>query len=680
MIKSTFKTIIQEVKINFFQDIKELHCAPQATSERKQLIILSFQVVILVQHLLVFVMFMCSNSPQFRMIVPAHWNMYKSHLIPKMTCNDYQNAVQYFRTNNQLKEGFDWIDQRQIPEYPLVYAPKDIVCSYNPQLEYCSHLLINNKQNYSYEAPNVVIIVIESFCPSPMMIDDQVVESQQQIITGHLYKELYLPNLRSLSEKGVSFASLSSNGMPTIFGWHSLMTGEIPYSDSVNMVQSQYNDVDDLPSFYHQQDYHTMYVSPSEFRFDGKHNWVYRGRQLIKKDPGNLKGMPLWFDDLYYYFPDKDQATKLELEESTFKCWIPDRITSTEFIYHFNKTKQSQQKPVFGVLATVDTHMPFRGFDDSKFYDPYTFGDGVRNRTDAGKINRYATVAKYADHYIGNVINFLTKNYNNTILLVMGDHAARESPIFKNEPVDPKDPDSVIYDDSCNGQPFVNDQQFTTTAVLAYLGDNEAVKEKFAPVLQKVVKVPTDHQDVVRTLFDFAEDYSGKKHASSRNGRNLLEIATNLTSNMELRKHLSIRTSSLTSEVATEDTLYRYHTLGPYGQKFNGIYPTCVTGERRNQVTKQQYNEFSRHQRLYEYLQRHNKQFSYKFRDQSCIYPNLCEFPVNMKAYNGNEVAKFVLFVMQFGLYVGLIIIVVVSLLLKKSTNKQQTQSVVLLQ
>ncbi|CAL6101695.1 Sulfatase [Hexamita inflata] len=521
-----------------------------------------------------------------------------------------------------------------------------------------------------------------------MMIDDQVVESQEQIMIGHLHKEMYLPNLRSLSEKGVSFASLSSNGMPTIYGWYSLMTGEIPYSDSVNMIQSQYNDVDDLPNFYHQQDYHTMYVSTSDFRFDGKHNWVYRGRELVQNDPGNLKDMPLWFDDLYYYFPDKDQTVQLELEESTFKCWIPDRITSTEFIYHFNKTKQNQQKPIFGILATVDTHMPFKGFDDKKFYDPFTFGDGVSNTKKSGIVDRYATVAKYADHYIGNVINFLTKSYNNTILLVMGDHAARESPIFRDEQIDPRDPNSVWYDDSCNGQPFVNDQQFTTTAVLAYLGDNEVVKAKFAPVLQKVIKVPTDHQDAVRTLFDFAEEFSGKKHASSRNGRNLLEIATNLTNNDGLRKHMSIRTSSLTSEVATEDTLYRFHTLGPYGQKFNGIYPTCVTGEKRSRITKQQYNEFSRNQRLYEYLQRRNKQYSYKFRDENCVYPTLCDFPVNMKAYNENETAKFVLPKLINGIYIGLIIIIVLILkmilfkIINKINNKksQQTQSVILLQ
>ncbi|CAL6053226.1 Sulfatase [Hexamita inflata] len=182
------------------------------------------------------------------------------------------------------------------------------------------------------------------------MLENNVVESQESIVDGPLYKTLYLPNLRRISQSGVSFAALSSNGLPTVYGWHSLLTGEIPYSNSVNMVQSIYNDVDDFPSYFNQQNYHTLYVSPSKFKFDGKHNWVFRGRELVQRDPADLKQMPLWFNEIFNYFPTQSQAEQLNVEHFNYKTWVPDRITAVQFIKHFEEAKQ-QEKPVLGVWA-----------------------------------------------------------------------------------------------------------------------------------------------------------------------------------------------------------------------------------------------------------------------------------------------------------------------------------------
>lgn len=42
----------------------------------------------------------------------------------------------------------------------------------------------------------------------------------------------------------------------------------------------------------------------------------------------------------------------------------------------------------------------------------------------------YATVAKYSDNYVGDVINSL--NGTNTIVFICGDHGAREVPIYEN--------------------------------------------------------------------------------------------------------------------------------------------------------------------------------------------------------------------------------------------------------
>ncbi|CAL6108774.1 Sulfatase [Hexamita inflata] len=599
------------------------------------------------------IIFFAKDSDSIRMVAPAHWNFYKSHFKPRFSQQAYIDAVQQYRSQNQLKEGYDWIDQRETPVFPIVYAPKNVVCSYNPQLAYCPSFISDT--SVQYESPNVVVIIIESFTPGPMMLGDKVVESQDPIVSGPLYKEIYLPTLKQLSETGTSFSSLSSNGLPTVFGWYSLTTGEIPNSNSINMMQSIFNDVDDYPSFFKQQGYNSLYISPSNLKFDGKHNWVFRGKEVVRNKQ-DLKEFPLWFDDVVHYFPNEEQAAELGVEQTLYQSWVPDRITSTQFIKYFEEAKTKSGKPILGVWATVDTHMPFMGYDDHKFYEPFKFGSGVESMKGQHKVDRYTTLAKYADHYIGEVVDYIKQNHNNTVLVVLGDHGAREVPLLKNEQVDPRDPNSAFYDDSCNGQPFSNDQLFTTTSVINYFGDNQQLKDKFDALKKKVIKVPTDHQDMIRTLYDIVEDTTGKHLASSRNGRNLLELANNLTANLPLRTHWSLRSTTLYSELATESTLYRYHSLGAYGEQFAGIYPTCVTGEIRSKITSTQHKQFRIYQKLFDYLQRNNKQFSYKFRDENCIIPKTCTFPVNGEAYNKNIPLQYSMTVIFVGAGVGLLI------------------------
>ncbi|CAL5983715.1 Sulfatase [Hexamita inflata] len=643
----------------------EANPKPKTKQNRKYLQPIGLAVIII--DVITMIVFFAKDSDGIRMVAPAHWNFYKSHFKPRFSRQAYIDAVQQYRSQNQLKEGYDWIDQRDTPIFPIVYAPKKVVCSYNPQLAYCPSTI--PVAAVPYESPNVVVVVIESFTPGPMMLDDKVVESQDPIVDGPLYKEVYLPTMKQLSETGTSFSSLSSNGLPTVFGWYSLITGEIPYSNSINMMQSIFNDVDDFPSFFRQQGYHSMYISPSNLAFDGKHNWVFRGKEVVRNNP-DLKEFPLWFDDVVQYFPNEAQAAELGVEKSLYQTWIPDRITSAQFIKYFEEAKTQSGKPVLGVWATVDTHMPFTGQDDLKFYEPFKFGTGVESIQEKHKVDRYTTVAKYADHYIGEVVDYIKQNHNNTVLVVLGDHGAREVPLLKNEQVDPRDPNSAFYDDSCNNQPFSNDQLFTTTAVINYFGDNQQLKDRFDALKSKVIKVPTDHQDMIRTLYDLVEDSTDKHLASSRNGRDLLELAKNLTTNQLLRAHWSLRSTTLYSELATESTLYRYHSLGAYGEQFAGIYPTCVTGEIRPEVTAAQHKQFRNYQKLFDYLQRDNKQFSYKFRDENCVLPKTCDFPVNGEAYNKNDPLKYAMIVIFAGVGIGLLSYFVDSLIRKLKQKK----------
>jgi arylsulfatase A-like enzyme len=157
----------------------------------------------------------------------------------------------------------------------------------------------------------------------------------------------------------------------------------------------------------------------------------------------------------------------------------------------------------------------------------------------------------------------MKKNYNNTILIITGDHGAREVQIFnEGEQVDFRDNQSALYDGTCNHKPFSNDQLFNTGGMISYLGDDPEMKELFSKTAGKVIKVPTDHQDLIRTLYDIVESRTGVKIPSSRNGRNLLELAQNLTEGKPLRNHIALHATQIHSEVTTESEIYRYHSLG----------------------------------------------------------------------------------------------------------------------
>ena len=77
------------------------------------------------------------------------------------------------------------------------------------------------------------------------------------------------------------------------------MTGDPPLLLGANIIESLYNDVDDLPSSARYFGYKTLYVSCCEFDFDAKHNWIFRGYNN-KNTPTQLQDKPKWFDKVIY--------------------------------------------------------------------------------------------------------------------------------------------------------------------------------------------------------------------------------------------------------------------------------------------------------------------------------------------------------------------------------------------
>lgn len=64
--------------------------------------------------------------------MPAHWKIIKSALRKSLSEKNYLQYVSEFRNSMVLPPGYDWLDQRSVPEFPLVYAPASYVKSYNP--------------------------------------------------------------------------------------------------------------------------------------------------------------------------------------------------------------------------------------------------------------------------------------------------------------------------------------------------------------------------------------------------------------------------------------------------------------------------------------------------------------------------------------------------------------------
>ena len=92
--------------------------------------------VFFVADITLFIIYTKSSDQTWKMIVPNHWTLFKSSVTHTMSNGDYQEAVRRFRSITELPEQYDWLDQREIPEFPYVYGPKKFVCAYN-NLDYC---------------------------------------------------------------------------------------------------------------------------------------------------------------------------------------------------------------------------------------------------------------------------------------------------------------------------------------------------------------------------------------------------------------------------------------------------------------------------------------------------------------------------------------------------------------
>ncbi|KAE8306137.1 Sulfatase [Giardia duodenalis] len=492
------------------------------------------------------------------------------------TEDTYTAMVQRIRSQYTLSPEECWLDQREPPVYPLLYASHDVCCAYNRAVEGvdCTALRsgpadlkqkIRSDPGLQSDPPNVVILFWESLSLSPYFYTDAFLQGQEQLLRSAdgMLKATIVPNLQRFVQDGISFVNSASLGLPTVSGWHSLMTGLVPNFYGVNMITSAVTDVYGLPQFFSDAGYKNFYISPSSFAFDGKDAWVTR---------------PGWFTDVVYYHPTDEQAEELGVDPESVpqtKSWVADRITNRQFITTFSDVAEKDPtKPILGVYMNVDTHTPFTGFDKEEFYSDEVL-DGMIASCQADPetpecrflldpyIVKYARVLKYSDKYfLGKTLEFLEAHHPNTIVVIVGDHGTRVS--IDKKRLRKGVSDAWTYSEECLTAAFLDDNAFVTGAYLRYLGGpgkgtyNARVYDFFEKWRGTAYMGTTDNREAVHLAYLLAVDENRRtKVPSYRLTRNLADVLQNASLGRVLSPWHSVSSIGLGVEYRTERTLYR---------------------------------------------------------------------------------------------------------------------------
>lgn len=556
---------------------------------------------IIVQSILMFGRF--SNRIKFFSCIPYFESLMilSSHYetrIPKRVIRSIPNISRSF-----LPEGRYWLDKRNPPIYPSVHADKTVFCAYNPEDSICDNPISTPKPEPVEKLPNIVLLVYESLNPSTYLINDDFID--EHITLSEKDKEYYLtnttyynkdvmPGLTKLSQQGITFSGMNSLGMPTISGWHSLLSGVIPSQSFYNIIDGNPLHVDDLPSHLRDEGYFSTYITGQSLDFDGQENWVYRRSareeamirlkckqaesgilndpiqieltkeskkidlkvctdEEIQKEEKKLEYMaqfPQTFDYIQYYFPTNEQAKLLNLSADTlkYKEWTNDRISTKQIQLHYRQLREYLKRnkrngPIFAMSIDVDAHMPYIGYDLERYYDP--IDPTLKFTSDEHKIARFKRVNKYADkYYINETVEFLKRYDPNTIVIVTGDHATRDIPIrSKNSPVT----DKAVFSGDCIGGSSGHDSFFDVSGMISYLGNDSRVIEAlgFDKLAGKTLKIPCDHIDLAYTITDIiAKLHNTILMPTHKRGRNLIDIAKKVYEQSVEKSKLELESST----------------------------------------------------------------------------------------------------------------------------------------
>ncbi|CAL6082720.1 Sulfatase [Hexamita inflata] len=98
----------------------------QNRKQHKEYVPVVITTIVWLLELIIFVIYMVSDEKLMKAVAPSYWNFYRTGRKNKLDQNKYFEAVKQFRQSNELMAGYDWIDQRSNPEFPMVYAPRNM--------------------------------------------------------------------------------------------------------------------------------------------------------------------------------------------------------------------------------------------------------------------------------------------------------------------------------------------------------------------------------------------------------------------------------------------------------------------------------------------------------------------------------------------------------------------------
>lgn len=644
-------------------------------------------------------------------------------------------------TRSYLPEGRYWLDNRKDPVFPAVHGDIHAYCAYNNNDEKLCKNLAKKSNAKKKKLPNVIFIIYETLNPSSYLISEEFVKEHaslsendpRRIVTDTKYfnKDL-VPNFYKYAKNAITFSGMSAFGLPTNSGCQALLTGTAPSQSYLNIIDGALMHSDDIPSAFHSYGYRTTLTYPAGFKFDGMSNFVWRrpadeeamirlkckqgfgdlinntefkrlldprqitdlrdcSKEEIEKESKKIKKMnldfPKWYDVALSYGITDKAAFALHLDKATLKKsdWQPDRITSLQLLYQWQRSREyldqnKIEKPLFVSIKTTESHMPYNGYDHHSFYTDDNFSSKIAKGSSRGEIRkgvRFLKVTKYADKYsIGQTLDWIKQNDNNTIFVITGDHGARDIPIH--------DSGSIIYDgikfsEDCTHGSSGTDSFYVTSGVIGYLGDDEEVKNalKLKELGGKTLKFSSDHNDLVYTLEDVLNRLNGTSmQPTHRRNRNLIDMSMSLISKIkqsgvksafdyiQRSNWKSYSLTSLQSEYREGANLLRFHPSDASGSHFyeDASYPFCLvnlTTPAMKVGTKKALEAFSR---MEEYVQTetfmmyHNRLYHNKFRDIECIEKGKCEFPEPVKLRFSNAFAILIFMSIHFMVVVAFFI------------------------
>ena len=75
----------------------------------------------------------------------------------------------------------------------------------------------------------------ESFCPTPLYTNNELFNNTDDWVDTIPYNESFMPNISIINRNSVNFLGLTTPGLPTALGWHSVMVSEKPSLSNYNI-------------------------------------------------------------------------------------------------------------------------------------------------------------------------------------------------------------------------------------------------------------------------------------------------------------------------------------------------------------------------------------------------------------------------------------------------------------